>query len=121
MFSNECGSVTTTAATLTVLNACLKDNSTGNLLQWNSVTGLTGQYTFTQCSNGSTLSGTGTVGLVNGLETLTVSNANLRLSAAFSTGQLTGTATIYNEVATGVWQTFKINDTNPGAACACSE
>ncbi|MGH9763230.1 MAG: choice-of-anchor Q domain-containing protein, partial [Blastocatellia bacterium] len=68
VFTNQCGTATTNAALLTVFSVCLKDNATGNLLQWNSVTG---QYKFTRCSDGFTLTGTGVVRVVNGIQTLT--------------------------------------------------
>jgi len=55
-----------------IFNTCLKDNSSGNLLQWNSVT-----------------------------------------------GQLTGNATVYLQVAAGVWQSLQIVATNPSATCSC--
>jgi hypothetical protein len=116
VFTNPCGTATTTAATLTVLNLCLKDNTTGNLLQWNSVTG---QYKFTRCADGFMITGTGVVKLVNGIQTLTDFKSSIRLSAGFNTGQLTGNATIYLMVAQGVWQSFQIVDTNPHAVCAC--
>jgi len=97
-------------------DTCLKDNTTGNLLQWNSTTG---QYMFTRCSDAFTLTGTGTVGLVNGIKTLTDFKSDRRISAGFNTGQLTGNATIYLQVAQGVWQTFRVFDTNPSAVCKC--
>ena len=94
----------------------MKDNSTGNLFQWNSTTG---QYMFTRCSDGFNLTGTGVVRLVNGIRTLTDFKTDRRISAGFNTGQLTGSATIYLMVTGGVWQTFRIVDTNPAAVCAC--
>jgi parallel beta-helix repeat protein len=97
-------------------DTCLKDNTTGNLLQWNSSTG---QYQFTRCSDKFILTGTGTVALVNGIRTLNDFKADRRISAGFNTGQLTGNATIYLRVAQGVWQTFRIIDTNPSAVCKC--
>jgi hypothetical protein len=97
-------------------DTCLKDSSNGNLLQFNSVTGA---YKFTRCSDGFMLSGTGVVRLVNGILTLTDSKPDRRLSAGFITSQRTGSATIYIMIAPGVWQTFRINSTNPAAACGC--
>jgi hypothetical protein len=97
-------------------DTCLKDNSTGNLFQWNSTTGA---YKFTRCSDGFMLSGTGKVALVNGIRTLTDFKTDRRISAGFNTGQLTGNATMYLMVAQGVWQTFRIVDTNPSAVCKC--
>jgi hypothetical protein len=116
VFANPCGTATTSAAVLTILDVCLKDNSTGNLFQWNSTTG---QYKFTRCSDGFTLTGTGMVRLVNGIRTLTDFKTDRRISAGFITGQMTGSATILLNVAQGVWQTFRINDTNPAATCSC--
>jgi hypothetical protein len=97
-------------------DTCLKDNTSGNLLQWNKTTG---QYQFTRCSDGFTLTGTGTVALVNGIRTLTDFKSDRRISAGFNTGQLTGNATIYLMVAQGVWQTFRVVDTNPAVVCKC--
>jgi hypothetical protein len=116
VFANPCGTATTSVATLTVLDTCLKDNSTGNLLQWNSITG---QYKFTRCSDGFTITGTGVVKLVNGIQMLTDFKSDRRISAGFNTGQRTGNATIYLMVVQGVWQSFQIVDTNPAAVCKC--
>jgi hypothetical protein len=102
--------------TVTPFDTCLKDNGTGNLLQWNSTTG---DYKFTRCSDNFMLTGTGTVALINGIRTLNDFKTDRRISAGFNTGQLTGNATIYLKVAQGVWQTFRIFDTNPSAACKC--
>ena len=99
-----------------IFNTCLKDNSSGNLLQWNSVTG---QYKFTRCSDGFMITGTGVVKLVNGIQTLTDFKSDRRISAGLNTGQLTGNATIYLQVAAGVWQSLQIVATNPSATCSC--
>ena len=116
LLTNVCGIAAPPAATLTGLDVCLEDNSINGLLQWNSETG---QYKFTRCSDGFMLTGTGTVGLVNGIRTLTDFRTDSRLSAGFNTGQLTGNATIYFRVAQGVWQVFRINATDPFAPCNC--
>jgi len=97
-------------------DTCLKDNSTGNLFQFNSTTG---QYKFTRCLDNFTLSGTGSVALVNGIRTLRDDKPDRRIRAGFNTGQLTGAATLYLNVAPGVKQLFRINATNPSAVCAC--
>ena len=115
VFTNVCGSAATTAATLTVLDVCLRDSSTGNLLQWNSVTG---QYKFTRCSDGFMLTGTGSVGLVNGIRTLTDFKTDRRISAGFNSSQLDGNATIYLLAAQGVWQVLRISETIP-TPCLC--
>jgi len=98
------------------LDTCLKDNITGNLLQWNSTTGA---YKFTRCSDNFMLSGTGTVSVVNGIRMLTDRKLDRRISAGFNTGQLTGSATVYLNTGPGIWQLFRINDTNPSAVCKC--
>jgi predicted outer membrane repeat protein len=97
-------------------DTCLKDNNTGNLFQFNSVTGL---YQFTRCSDSFTLSGTGVVAMVNGLRTLTDFKADRKISAGFNIGQLTGSATIYLKVGPGIWQLCRVHDTNPSAVCKC--
>jgi predicted outer membrane repeat protein len=97
-------------------DTCLKDNSTGNLFQFSSVTG---QYLFTRCSDSFTISGTGVVSLVNGIRTIKDMKSDRKISAGFNTGQLTGNATIYLKVAQGVWQVFQIHDSNPSAVCKC--
>jgi hypothetical protein len=97
-------------------DTCLRDNTTGNLLQWSSTTGA---YKFSRCSDGFMVAGTGVAKLVNGIRTLTDFKTDRRLSAGFNTGQRTGNATIYLQVAGGVWQSFQIVDTNPNAVCAC--
>ena len=114
--SNNSSSVTTTVIPAS-FDTCLKDNTTGNLLQWNSANG---QYLFTRCSDGFILAGTGVAKLVNGIKTLTDFRADRRISAGFNTGQLTGSATVYLMVAQGVWQSFQMIDTNPAAVCACN-
>jgi hypothetical protein len=59
------------------------------------------------------------VRLVNGILMLTDSRPDRRVSAGVNTGQQTGSATIYIMIAPGVWQTFRINSTNPAASCSC--
>jgi hypothetical protein len=97
-------------------DTCLKDNATGDLFQWNSTSGA---YAFTNCANGSMLTGTGTVSLVNSVRMLVVNSNSLKITASFNTGQRTGSANINAMVAQGVWQLFRIIDTNPTAVCAC--
>jgi hypothetical protein len=101
---------------VTLFDTCLKDDSTGNLFQFNSTTG---QYLFIRCSDGFTLNGTGVVRQVNGVLTVTDSKSDRRVSAGFYPGQRTGSATIYLMVAQGIWQTFRINATNVAAVCIC--
>ena len=99
-------------------DVCMKDNTTGDVLQFSSTTGA---YTFTTCNGSVTMSGTGSVRSVNGVLTLTDTQPDRRVSAGFNTGQKTGSATISKIVAPGVSQTFRINDTTSlGTGCACS-
>ena len=97
---------------------CLKDDTTGNVLTFNVTTGA---YEFTQCSGGKfTFGGTGTVQLVNSVQTLTDSRTTSKVSAGFNKGTLTGSATLNISVAPGVWQTFRISDTrSKGLGCTC--
>jgi hypothetical protein len=96
--------------------ACLTDSSTGNLFQFDS----TGEYKLLRCADGFTLTGTGTFSLTNSIMTLTDSKADRKVSAGFNQGQRTGTATIYLKVGPGIWQTFRVNSTNPAAVCSCA-
>jgi hypothetical protein len=105
------------ALNLTLFDTCLKDNTTGDMLQFNSKTGA---YQFTNCSNGSTISGTGTTKVVGSILYLTDNQPTQKVSASFLTNQLTGSATLTSVMAPGVSQTFRINDTNPHATCACN-
>jgi hypothetical protein len=107
----------TTAAVAAAPDTCLKDNTTGDFLQWNATTG---DYTFTHCGpHGFTLTGTGKVGLVNGIRTLMDSKPDRTISALFNPGQLTGSANVAIKIAPGVTQNFHLNDTIPHATCTC--
>jgi len=117
VFMNTCGSVPTSAATLTVYDICMKDDSAANLFQFNSVTG---EYRLISCPTGWMLTGTGAVRNVSGVLTVTDSKPDRRVNAGFNPGQKTGTATINFQATQGVWQTFRINSTNPSAVCACT-
>jgi hypothetical protein len=116
VFTNQCNSATTTAATLTLFDVCLKDDSSGKWLRFNSVTG---QYIFTRCSDGFTISGTGIVGLASGIRTLTDLKSDRKINAGYNSGQLTGTANITLIQAPGINQTVRINQSIPHATCGC--
>jgi hypothetical protein len=96
---------------------CIKDDATGNLLQFSSTTGA---YQFTRCKDGFTLTGTGSVRLANHIETLTDRKPDRRISAGFLTNQLTGHAVITIVAGPGLSQTYNLNQTNPRAVCACN-
>jgi hypothetical protein len=101
---------------VTLLNACIQDDHTGDTFRFNS---MTGQYVYIRCKDKFTLTGTGTVRNVNGLSTLTDSLSDRRISAMSNPGTLTGRALITLIPAPGVYQTITVNQTNPNATCAC--
>ncbi|MGH9762963.1 MAG: hypothetical protein ACREAC_19235, partial [Blastocatellia bacterium] len=86
-------------------SVCLEDDSSGNLLQFDSTTGA---YQFTRCNDGFVLTGKGTVRLVNSVLALTDSKPDRRISASFLTNQLTGHATITIVLSGGTYQTISI-------------
>ena len=97
--------------------ACLKDDATGDVVQFNTQTG---DYSFTRCSSGLTLSGKGKVKVVNGVVVITDSQSDRRVRIAYLPNQLTGRAIIMLVVGQGVTQTFSINDTKSlGKGCFC--
>jgi hypothetical protein len=102
--------------TVTLFNVCIQDDHTGDTFRFNS---MTGQYVYTRCGDRFTLSGTGTVRNVNGLNTLSDSRSDRRISAMANPGSLTGRANITLIPAPGVSQTIVVNQTNPSATCIC--
>ena len=72
-------------------NICVQDDSNGNLLQFNSTTG---EYTFTRCSDGLTLSGTGTVKVNGCTTTLKAIGSNYSINASLDTCQHKGSAAV---------------------------
>jgi hypothetical protein len=110
------GNKTTCTFQVTVFDTCLKDDTTGNLFQWSSVTG---DYRFVRCSTGFTLTGKGTVQKVNSVATLTDTKPDRRITANFLTNQLTGRANIVIIQGPGLSQTFVVSQTNPHAGCSC--
>src|SRR5262249_40256180 len=98
--------------------SCLKDNTTGDFIQWNTTTG---DYQFTHCgANGFTLSGTGQVSLVGGIQWLKDKKADRIISVGMTNGGSTGSGNVTRVYAPGVSQNFRINDTIPGGTCACN-
>jgi len=95
---------------------CLQDSNTGDLFQFNS---MTGSYLFTRCRDKFMLSGTGVVSNGNSIATLNDTKPDRRISAGFLMGQRTGTATIYLTLGPGIYQRVAINSTNPNSTCAC--
>src|SRR5262249_11263711 len=65
---------------------CLRDNTTGDFIQWNTTTG---DYSFTHCGpNGFTLTGTGQVSLVGNIQWLKDKRPDRIISVGFNNGQL---------------------------------
>src|SRR5262249_2326107 len=103
--------------TLVTFDKCLKDDSTGNFIQFSS---MTGDYRFVQCVGGSaTLVGTGTLTINGNVLSITDNKPDRKVSISFFTNTNTGTAAVTIIFAPGVSQTFMIRDTNPNAVCAC--
>jgi hypothetical protein len=97
-------------------NFCLQDDSNGNILQFNS---LTGAYQFTQCSTGLILTGIGTV-TVNGCNVqLNQNTTNRKVSATVNTCTNSGSALVV--VKTPLRSTFyTISDSNTtNNTCTC--
>jgi hypothetical protein len=108
---------TSNTATVATFDICLKDDNTGDLLQWDSTSG---NYLFTHCgAGGFTLTGTGTVGVASGIKTLSDKQPDRVIkNTGFNTATLTGTANVYT-VSSGVYTLYRINDTNPHILCQC--
>jgi hypothetical protein len=101
--------------TVVPLNICLQDNFTGDIFRFNS---MTGQYQYLRCKDGFTLSGTGTVSIINGYVTITDSKPDRRINAGWSSATLTGRANV-TLIRPGVFQTITVYDTNPHPTCMC--
>ncbi|PYP89679.1 MAG: hypothetical protein DMF61_03140 [Blastocatellia bacterium AA13] len=101
-------------ASCPLATVCLTDERTGDHL---SYTCPAGTYTYKRCSTGFTLTGTGVVNTVNGVETLTDAKPDRRINAGLLTGTGTGKAVIYVIVAPGIIQTLTIDQTTPFKAC----
>jgi hypothetical protein len=115
--ANGCTGSATVSLSVTALDKCLKDDSTGNFVQFSSTTG---DYLFTVCGpNGFTLVGRGTLTVVNSVIVISDNKPDRRVSIQYNLGQLTGKATLMRIIAAGLYQTYSLNDTNPHPVCAC--
>ncbi|HYL98983.1 MAG TPA: hypothetical protein VEZ90_08520, partial [Blastocatellia bacterium] len=100
-----------------VFDTCVQDDTSGNVLMWSSTTGA---YQYIVCGpTGSSMTGKGTVGLVNSIRTLTDSRSDRRMTATYNTAQKTGRATITLIPAPGISQSITLSRTNPNATCVC--
>jgi hypothetical protein len=115
--SNEGGTGTTSnTATVATFDICLKDDNTGDLIQWSSTSG---DYLFTHCgAGGFTLTGTGAVSVASGVQRLKDKKPDRNINAGFVTSSQTGTANVYVTTA-GTTVLYRINDTNPHILCQC--
>jgi hypothetical protein len=118
VFTNTCGTATTQPATLNAFDKCLKDDNSGNFIQFNSQTG---DYLLTVCgSSGFTFSGKGTVKVSGSVVMITDSRTDRRVTISYLTNQLTGNATISIAIAPGVFKTIRISQTRTSVVCACA-
>jgi len=115
------GGTGNTSNTVTVMtyDKCLKDDTTGNFVQFSSTTG---DYRFVQCIGGSsTLTGTGTLTINGNVLTIIDNKPDRRLNISYFTNTTTGTAAITITYAPGVSQSFFIRDSHPNAVCSCGQ
>lgn len=98
-------------------NFCLQSDSGDNIFQFNSITGA---YTFTQCSTGTVISGTGTV-TANGCTVTLVQNTGTQfVNATVNTCTHSGSAKV-QQLSNKLVKSYNINDpdtTNNTCACA---
>jgi len=94
---------------------CLRDNTSPVFMQLSQ----SGAYTFKNCATGETLTGTGTVRIVNNVLMLTDNRPDRRVTASYYLNQLNGSAIVTLIPAPGVYQTTRIIDTVPNASCSC--
>jgi hypothetical protein len=96
---------------------CITDTRTRDNIQF---TNPGGAYTFTQCSTGFTVSGTGTVSTKSGVITLTDRKSDRSVNAGLNPNQKTGTMVIYFTATPGAGaQVFRVNQTDPNQTCGC--
>src|SRR5262249_28717554 len=98
--------------------ACIRDDMSGNLFTFNSVTGA---YKFTRCSDGFMVTGTGTVQLKGSTLYLTdTKNINQQVVASYSILQGTGQAVLQVALSPGgARQIFYVRENTPHA-CTCA-
>jgi hypothetical protein len=103
------GNTASCSFTVTVYDVSLQDQSTGDIFKFSS---FTGEYVFTQCATGLTLSGIGTVSSAGPLWHLTDAASDRQVNAHVSPDN-TGTASVLILSSTGAAQHFDIVDRNP--------
>ena len=95
---------------------CVTDDRTHDNITFSTV----GSYSFTQCSTGFTLSGTGFFSTPSGVASVKDKKPDRSVNAGLNTAQQTGSAAIYF-IATpgGAARVFRVNQTIPNAPCGC--
>jgi len=93
---------------------CITDDRTGDTFTFDCPGG---NYTFTRCSDGFTISGTGTPSTVGSVEWLNVVLPDRRISADLMLTQGTGRAAISFKTQPGTYQNFFVNQTVPFRQC----
>jgi hypothetical protein len=114
-----CQSTSTAVASTVLLSKCLRDDHTGDFILLNPTTG---NYEFVHCGVGASeviVSGKGTVTNPSGMVTITDKESTRTVTISYNPGSLTGTAIVTLMPSPGISQTYRINDTNPSAVCAC--
>src|SRR5262249_52716300 len=103
-------------ATVATFDICIKDDNTGDLLQWSTTTC---DYLFTHCGpNGFTLTGKGTCSVASGIQQIKDNKPDRSISGGFNPSTLTGSANVYT-INSGIYTLYRINDTNPHIPCQC--
>jgi hypothetical protein len=108
---------TSNTVSVVTFDKCMKDSTTGNFIQFSS---MTGDYRFVQCSGGNaTLTGTGTLNVNGNVVTIIDQKPDRKVTISFFTNTNTGHAVVTIIFAPGASVTLTINGTNPNAVCAC--
>ena len=75
---------------------------------------------FTICGvAGFTMSGTGTLKVVNGVITITDTKSDRKVNIQYNGSSLTGRAILAKISGPGLGQNYSITDTNPHPVCQC--
>lgn len=120
-FQYECNTTNSVSTGLMLTfvdyDMCLQDQSNGNILLFNSMTGC---YIFTQCSTGFIMTGTGTVTTQGCTTTLQDSQPDRNLMANVNSCTRQGNAVVYQIMPRKVTVTRSILDNNiDDNTCAC--
>jgi len=112
---NGSSSSTGKLAVCATSTVCITDDVTHDTFTFDCPSGA---YTFTRCSDGFTITGTGTPSTVASVEFLNAFQPDRRITADLMLGQGTGKAAISFRTVQGTYQNFFIKQNIPFAACA---